>query len=68
MDSRVQLKVCEGCGCLWFRAQTQMGVYCLGCEKKLRDFPSVRSRRRPGRQSAPLTKLWAVAEANGGAE
>lgn len=53
MDLRVQLKVCEGCGCLWYRAHTHCGVYCLGCELKLKEFPSARSRRRRGpRQQA----------------
>ncbi len=40
MEVRVQLKICEGCGCLWFRAQAQGSVYCRECESKLRDFPS----------------------------
>ena len=30
MELRVQLKICEGCGCLWYRAQTQGSVYCTG--------------------------------------
>lgn len=68
MDSRVQLKVCEGCGCLWYRAQSHTGVYCLGCEVRLRDFPSVSTRKRPGKQRGPLIKIWAVAAASGGAE
>lgn len=69
MEMRVQLKVCEGCGCLWYRAQTLGGVYCLRCETKLKDFPSSESRKqrgRPGRKA--LTKVWAVAEAIGGAQ
>ena len=40
MELRVQLKICEGCGCLWFRAQTQGTVYCRQCETKLREFPA----------------------------
>jgi len=32
MDLRVQLKICEGCGCLWYRAQTHGSVYCKECE------------------------------------
>ena len=28
MEVRVQLKICEGCGCLWYRAQTLGSVYC----------------------------------------
>jgi hypothetical protein len=69
MDLRVQLKICEGCGCLWYRAQTQGSVYCNGCEAKLKDFPSPESRKRRGRPiGKPLTKVWAVAEAAGGAQ
>lgn len=48
MELRVQLKVCEGCGCLWYRIQNQGTVYCKECEFRLRDFPvtSVLRRRR----------------------
>jgi hypothetical protein len=49
MELRVHLKVCEGCGCLWFRLQSQKTVYCRECEIKLRDFPSPESRKRRGR-------------------
>jgi hypothetical protein len=69
MEMRVQLKICEGCGSLWYRAQTQGTVYCKGCEEKLKDFPSPQSRKRRGRPSRKLlTKVWAVAEAAGGAQ
>ena len=34
MELRVHLKVCEGCGCLWYRAQTIGSVYCRECEDK----------------------------------
>ena len=68
MEVRVQLKVCESCGCLWFRTQIEENVYCRKCEKTLRDFPSPESRKRPGRRmSAPFTGVWVVAEASGGA-
>jgi len=67
METRVQLKFCEACGCLWYRAQAQQGnVYCKECETKLKDFPTPESRKRPGRK--PLIRVWAVAEAIGGAE
>ena len=67
MELRVQLKVCEGCGCLWYRVQTQGSVYCRGCETKLKDFPSPESRKRAGRRSRKsLRTVWAVAEAAGG--
>jgi uncharacterized Zn finger protein (UPF0148 family) len=69
MELRVHLKVCEGCGCLWYRAQTQGSVYCQACETKLKDFPSPESRRRPGRRGRTrVTGIWAVAEAAGGAQ
>lgn len=41
----MQLKVCEGCGALWLRAQCQ-GVYCRGCAQMLSEFPAP---RRPHR-------------------
>jgi uncharacterized Zn finger protein (UPF0148 family) len=69
MEVRVQLKICEGCGCLWFRTQTQGSVYCSECECKLKDFPSPESRKRLGRpRGAQLSKVWAVAEATGGVQ
>ena len=67
MELRVQLKVCEGCGCLWYRAQTIGSVYCKECETKLKDFPSPESRKRRGRPAGKaLVRVWAVAEAAGG--
>jgi hypothetical protein len=69
MDLRVQLKVCEGCGSLWYRPQTQESVYCLACETKLQDFPSPQSRKRRGRPGPkPMFRAWAVAQASGGAQ
>lgn len=62
MDLRVQLKVCEGCGCLWYRAQNHRGVYCLGCDAKLKYFPSAASRKRRGpKRNGTLISIWAVA-------
>lgn len=49
MEVRVFLKVCEGCGSLWYRTQTQGTVYCRECEAKLKDFPDPESRKRRGR-------------------
>jgi len=67
MELRVQLKICEGCGCLWYRAQTQGSVYCKECETKLREFPTPESRKRRGRPvRKTLPRLWAVAEVAGG--
>ena len=34
MYLRVQLKVCEGCGGLWFRTQGRADIYCFTCEGK----------------------------------
>ena len=69
METRVQLKICEGCGCLWYRPQEQHEiVYCKQCETKLKAFPSPESRKRRGRPGGnPLIKIWAAAEAAGGA-
>jgi hypothetical protein len=48
MYLRIFLKVCEGCGVLWFRAQDCPEVYCPGCARKLRCHPQVKRTRRPG--------------------
>ena len=68
MELCVQLKICEGCGCLWYRAQAALGnVYCKGCETKLKDFPSPESRKRPGLPCRkPVGRAWALSEAMGG--
>ncbi len=69
MEVRVQLKVCEGCGCLWYRTHTQRSVYCRECALKLRPFPSPESRKLRGRPSTKLlARVCAVAEAAGGAQ
>ena len=69
MEVRVQLKICEGCGCLWYRAHTLKNVYCKECEIKLRDFPLPESRKRRGRHgNGKIGSIWAVAEAMGGAQ
>ena len=63
MELRVQLKVCEGCGCLWLRAQNQETVYCRECHQKLKDFPTPESRKRRGRPSRkPPARVFASAE------
>jgi hypothetical protein len=68
MELRVQLKVCEGCGSLWYRAQTQRSVYCRGCEDKLKDFPAPESRKKRGRPARKtLSRVWGVTGAIGGA-
>jgi hypothetical protein len=69
MELRVQLKICEGCGCLWYRTQSQNGVYCKECETKLHEFPSPGSRKRRGRPVRKASgRAWKMAEATGGAE
>ncbi len=45
---RIHLKVCEGCGSLWFRPQDGMDIYCTSCATKLTHFPKM-VKRRPGR-------------------
>jgi len=68
MEMRVQLKVCEGCGSLWFRIQNERSVYCRTCEEKLRDFPAPDTRKRRGRPGRkPTMSTWAVARQTGGA-
>lgn len=61
---RVHLKVCEGCGSLWFRSN-DVEVYCGACTDKLRDFPSPRTRTRPGGRRK-RGSLVTAAEACGG--
>ena len=70
MDLCVHLKICEGCGCLWYRAQTLGSVYCLRCEVKLKDFPTPESRKRQGRKPVRrvLANVWAVASEMRGAQ
>jgi uncharacterized Zn finger protein (UPF0148 family) len=63
----VQLKICEGCGCLWYRSQTQGSVYCKACETKLKDFPTPETRKRRGRPAQkPLIAVWAASSAMAG--
>jgi hypothetical protein len=67
MELRVQLKICEGCGSLFYRAEAEGKIYCHGCDAKLREFPTPESRKRrgrPGRKTIP--RIWAVAA--GGAQ
>jgi hypothetical protein len=62
MELRVYLKVCEVCGCLWYRTQTETGVYCSSCQLKLREFPTPQSRKRRGRpRKVTLPTVFAVA-------
>lgn len=61
MELRVHLKVCEGCGCLWFRAQVETRVYCTACFERLKEFPTPESRKRRGRpRKTTLPTVFAV--------
>ena len=70
MNLRVQIKVCEGCGCLWYRKQTDNNhVYCAGCTERLREFPLPETRGRRGRpRRLAVPTMLAVAEIAGGAQ
>ena len=46
----MKLKVCEGCGNLWFRSVFTPEVYCSNCAQLLMEFPRVGKERRPGRK------------------
>jgi len=48
MHVLVDLKICEGCGSLWYRPAGGVHVYCGSCAVKLGEFPLPRLRRRPG--------------------
>jgi uncharacterized Zn finger protein (UPF0148 family) len=60
----VQIKICEGCGMLWFREQDIGGVYCSRCVRKLADFPSPGSRKLRGRKSNKTRMSEALPEAS----
>jgi hypothetical protein len=61
MELRVNLKVCEGCGCLWYRAQVETRVYCTSCQERFKDFPTAQSRKRRGRpRKTILPAVFAV--------
>lgn len=50
MYLRIFLKVCEGCGALWYRPENCPDVYCSGCAPRLQLLPPGRRSRRPGRR------------------
>lgn len=60
---RVNLKVCEGCGSLWFRPQDGMDIYCTSCTAKLMHFPKMVKRRagRPCKRTTHTTTQPAAA-------
>ena len=56
MQMFVDLKVCESCGSLWYRAAGEVKVYCSGCAARLGEFPQPRLRKRPGgRRKRPIS-------------
>ena len=60
-DLCVRLKVCEGCGCLWYRYEIELNVYCHLCADRLKEFPTVKSRKQRGRpRKAILPTVFAV--------
>ena len=50
MYLQIFLKVCEGCGALWFRAQDSQEIYCPGCAPRLKAIPPARRSRRSVRR------------------
>jgi hypothetical protein len=66
MELRVHLKVCEGCGCLWYRVQAETSVYCSSCIERFKEFPKVKTRIRSGRpRKVVLPTVFAVQAAAG---
>lgn len=65
MEVCVQLKVCEGCGCLWYRSLGHPSVYCSRCKVRLRDFRPPDA-RRSGRKSFK-SSIQTAADAGAGA-
>ena len=64
----VDLKICESCGSLWYRAAGEVQVYCKGCTAKLGEFPLPRLRRRPGGRRKHLVKSVEIFPAPVGGE
>ncbi|HEX4320296.1 MAG TPA: hypothetical protein VHZ52_05300 [Acidobacteriaceae bacterium] len=63
MELRVHLKICEGCGCLWYRAQVETGVYCTACRERFKQFPTPTSRKRRGRPGKTILPTVFAVEA-----
>ena len=64
---RVQLKVCEGCGGLWFRTETLTKVYCEGCSGKMAMHAQAKPEKRSGRRPKHRPVLWNQMQLQGGA-
>lgn len=61
MELRVHLKICEACGCLWYRSQVETSVYCTLCNQRFKEFPTPQSRKRRGRpKKTTLPTVFAV--------
>jgi hypothetical protein len=61
MELRIHLKVCEGCGCLWYRTHVETTVYCTSCKDRFKEFPTPQSRKRRGRpKKTTLPTVFAV--------
>ncbi len=63
MDTRVELKICEACGSLFYRDKKHHNTYCAGCEALLKNFPTPETRKlkgRPGRKGKMLAWIHAV--------
>jgi hypothetical protein len=67
MQVFVDLKVCESCGSLWYRAAGEVKIYCGACAVKLGEFPLPRLRRRPGgRRKLTVTRRGISQVSTGG--
>ena len=67
MELRVQLKVCEGCGCLWYRPQPVRSSYCRECAVRLKDFAISTRRHRRFIHNQP-NRLCQAAQTSGGVQ
>ncbi len=66
MHVLVDLKICESCGSLWYRAAGGVQVYCDGCAVKLGEFPLPRRRPRPGGRRKAAATVALVSSSIGG--
>ena len=62
MQLFLDLKICESCGSLWYRVMGGAEIYCKACKVKLREFPSPRTRRRPGGRRKGQTYRFGLVE------
>ncbi len=58
---RVELKICEGCGSLWYRTELLDKVYCAPCSKRLAMHAKARPEQRRGRRAAHTVSMQAIA-------